>query len=150
MVKTFWKMSFLLKMMLPKHFSALENLMPYCHEAHCLSRLRRRFNVKISRRIRERWRQYLATTKNIWYPKKPLCSVPPPSTSRQWRLLQYGGHETRRAALAAHAAEGCGHLRVAYTQTARASRGAAYAVPGSDTVFGRIDGDSPSPAAPKA
>ena len=41
MAKTFLKTNFLLKMMLPRHFSALENVMPYCHEAHCPSRLRR-------------------------------------------------------------------------------------------------------------
>lgn len=43
--KTFLKMSFLLKMMVPRHFSALENVMPYCHEACCPSRLRRSFKV---------------------------------------------------------------------------------------------------------
>lgn len=56
-------------------------------------------------------------------PQKATVFRASPSTSRQWGLLQHGGHETRRAALAANAAKGCGHLRVAYTQTATASQG---------------------------
>ena len=104
--KTFLKMSFLLKIMLPRPFSALENIMPYCHEAHCPSRLRRSFNVKFSRKIWERWRQqHQSTTENIWYPKKATVFAVSPSSSWQWGLLQGEDHETGWAALAG---TGCG------------------------------------------
>jgi len=69
MAKTFLKMSFLLKMMFPRHFSALENVTVYCYKAHCPSRSKRSFNVKFSRTMWETWRQqHLSTTKNMPYP----------------------------------------------------------------------------------
>lgn len=101
MAKAFLKMSFLLKMMLPRHFSALEEVTPYCHKAHCPSRLRRSFNVKLSRRTWERWRlQHRSTTKNIWYPKKATVFSVSSSSSWQQGLLQGGDHEKRWPVLA--------------------------------------------------
>lgn len=129
LTKTFLKMSFLLKIMLPRHSSALENVMPYCHEAHCPSRLRRSFNVKFSRKIWQRWRQqHLSTTENIWYPKKGTVFGVSPSSSWQWDCCRLGtmrqGELPSQAPAVARpiGADGCGHLGVAYAQkTGRAS-----------------------------
>lgn len=97
MAKTFFKMSFLLKMMLLRKFGALENVASYCHEAHCPSKSRRSFNATFSRRIWERERQHhLSTTRNFRCPPKSHCV--------QWGLLQA---EKRWAALAGAA---CGHM----------------------------------------
>lgn len=72
--ETFLKMSFLLKINLPRKFSALENVVSY---GHAPPQSREEALMHFSRRICEKLRQHhLSTTRNFWYSsKKPLYSV---------------------------------------------------------------------------